>query len=95
MGEFGRTPKLNAQAGRDHWPRAGFVCLAGAGVHGGGLIGATNPFGEIPVERPVSPSDLAFTILKLLGVDPARELTTPTGRPVKILNEGSFISGLV
>jgi uncharacterized protein (DUF1501 family) len=95
MGEFGRTPKINALGGRDHWPRAGSVCLAGGGVKGGQVIGATNNFGEIPVDRPVGPPDLAFTILQLLGVDPARELTTPTGRPVKIMSEGSFITELV
>jgi hypothetical protein len=94
MGEFGRTPKLNAAGGRDHWPRAGFACLAGGGVKGGQVIGATNAFGEIPVDRPISPPDLAFTILTLLGVDPARELLAPGGRPMKILNEGSFIAGL-
>jgi len=95
MGEFGRTPKLNALGGRDHWPRASFVCLAGGGVKGGRVIGATNAFGEVPVDRPVNPPDLAFTILRLLGVDPTKELVTPSGRPVKILNEGSFISELV
>jgi len=95
MGEFGRTPKLNALGGRDHWPRAGFVCLAGGGVRGGQVIGATNAFGEIPVDRPVGPPDVAFSILQLLGVDPARELLTPSGRPVKILAEGSFIRELV
>ena len=91
LGEFGRTPKLNALAGRDHWPRAGFVCLAGGGVKGGRVIGATDARGEVPVERPVGPPDLAFTILKLLGIDPGRELVTPAGRPVRILSEGSFI----
>lgn len=94
MGEFGRTPKLNALGGRDHWPRAGFVCLAGGGVAGGRVIGATNAFGEFPVERPVGPPDLAFSILQLLGVDPAKELQTPSGRPIKILSEGAFISEL-
>src|SRR6185436_8153594 len=94
MGEFGRTPKLNALGGRDHWPRAGFVCLAGGGVKGGQVIGATNAFGEVPAERPIGPPDLAFTILQLLGVDPARELTGPGGRPLKILSEGGFITGL-
>jgi hypothetical protein len=92
MGEFGRTPKLNALGGRDHWPRAGFTCLAGGGVKGGRVIGATDAFGEVPMERPISPPDLAFTILRLLGVDPTKELVTPSGRPVKILNEGGFIS---
>ena len=64
-------------------------------MRGGGVIGATNSFGEIPVDRPVSPPDLAFTILRLLGIDPSKELITPAGRPVKILGEGSFISELV
>ena len=95
MGEFGRTPRLNALGGRDHWPRAGSVCLAGGGVQGGRVIGATNSFGEFPVERPVGPADLAFTILTLLGVDPHRELSTPAGRPMKIMNEGGFIRELV
>ncbi|RYD42817.1 MAG: DUF1501 domain-containing protein, partial [Verrucomicrobiaceae bacterium] len=95
MGEFGRTPKLNALGGRDHWPRAGSVCLAGGGVKGGQVIGATNSFGEIPTDRPINPSDLAFTILKLLGVDPTRELITPTGRPMKMMGEGTFIGELV
>jgi hypothetical protein len=94
MGEFGRTPKINALGGRDHWPRAGFVCLAGGGVRGGQVIGATNSYGETPSERPVAPQDLAFTILKLLGVNPGKELVTPSGRPVRILNDGSFISEL-
>jgi hypothetical protein len=95
MGEFGRTPKINAAAGRDHWPRAGFVLFAGAGVRGGQLIGATDAYGETPAERPVRPEDVAFTILKLLGVDPEKEYAAPSGRPLKILSEGSFIRELV
>ena len=94
MGEFGRTPKLNAAGGRDHWPRAGFACLAGGGVRGGQVIGATDAHGEVPAERPVSPPDLAFSILKLLGVDSSRELIAPGNRPLKILSEGRFISEL-
>ena len=94
MGEFGRTPKINALGGRDHWPRAGFACFSGAGVNGGQVIGATNAYGEIPVERPVSPADVAFSILRLLGVDGAKEILTPSGRPVRYLKEGSFISEL-
>jgi hypothetical protein len=94
MGEFGRTPKLNSLGGRDHWPRAGFACLSGGGVKGGQVIGATNSQGEVPVERPVSPPDLVFTILQLLGINPERELVTPSGRPVKILSEGSYLSEL-
>jgi hypothetical protein len=64
-------------------------------VKGGQIVGATNSFGEIPVDRPVGPPDLAFTILKLLGINPGKELITPAGRPVQILKEGSFISELV
>lgn len=94
MGEFGRTPKLNAVGGRDHWPRAGFACLAGGGIQGGRVLGATNPFGEFPVERPVSPPDLACTILERLGIDPSHEMITPDGRPMKVLAEGSPIREL-
>ncbi len=95
MGEFGRTPKLNALGGRDHWPRAGFVCFAGGGVRGGQVIGSTNGFGELPAERPIGPPDVAFSILTLLGIDPSKELRAPGGRPVKIQADGAFISELV
>jgi hypothetical protein len=95
MGEFGRTPKLNALGGRDHWPRAGSVLMAGGGVRGGQVIGATNGFGEFPVDRPVGPPDLACSILKLLGVDTGAELVTPAGRPMKVMADGSFIRELV
>ncbi len=95
MGEFGRTPKLNSLGGRDHWPRAGFACLSGAGIKGGQVIGTTNAYGELPVERPVSPPDLAFSLLRLLGINGAKEVLTPSGRPVRYLSEGNFISELV
>jgi hypothetical protein len=95
LGEFGRTPKLNAQGGRDHWPRAGFACLAGGGIRGGQVVGKTDARGEAPVERPVSPQDLAATVLERLGVDSSRELTTPAGRPLRILSEGSPIRELL
>ena len=65
------TPKLNDRGGRDHWPRAGFACLAGGGVRGGQIIGATDRRGETP-DLPVSPEDLAWTTLNLLGIDPAQ-----------------------
>ena len=95
MGEFVRTPKLNARAGRDHWPRAGFVCLAGGGVRGGQVIGSTDNYGETPSENPVRPEDLAATILTQLGIDPRKEYQTSTGRPMKLQPTGNFIAGLV
>lgn len=94
MGEFGRTPKLNSSAGRDHWPRAGFACLAGGGVRGGQVIGRTDAHGETPDERPVRPEDIAQSILGLLGVDTTAEYQTPAGRPLKILGEGGFVREL-
>ena len=94
MGEFGRTPKLNSAGGRDHWPRAGSVLFSGAGVRGGQVIGSTDAHGETPSERPVSPEDVAFSILKLLGVDPDKEYQAPSGRPLKIISGGSLIREL-
>ncbi|QOV90587.1 DUF1501 domain-containing protein [Humisphaera borealis] len=95
MGEFGRTPKINSSAGRDHWPRAGFACLAGGGVKGGQVIGATDAWGQSPIDTPVSPEDLACSILTLLGIDPTRQYTTADGRPIKILDAGRMVPGLV
>ena len=94
MGEFGRTPKINNRAGRDHWPRAGFVCFAGGGVKGGQVIGATDAHGEVPAHTPVRPEDVAHSMLKLLGVDPHKEYITPAGRPLKILDKGQMIPSL-
>ena len=91
MGEFGRTPKLNTAGGRDHWPRAFSVLLAGGGVPGGQVIGATDAVGESPADRPVTPGDLAATIYKLLGVDPATELVTNDGRPVRVTDHRSRV----
>jgi arylsulfatase A-like enzyme len=95
MGEFGRTPKLNTAGGRDHWPRVFSVVMAGGGVRGGQVIGASDAVGESPRERPVSPADLARTIYTLLGVDPDSELHTGDGRPVQINQGGKVISELL
>lgn len=84
MGEFGRTPKLNTQAGRDHWPRVFSAVLAGGGVQGGQVIGSSDSVGESPKDRPVTPSDLAATIYALFGIDPKLELHTSDGRPVRV-----------
>jgi uncharacterized protein (DUF1501 family) len=91
MGEFGRTPKINSNAGRDHWPNCFSVALAGGGIQGGQVVGSSDAVGEFPKERPITPSDLAATIYTLLGIDPATELQTPDGRPVRVTPNGSKI----
>lgn len=95
MGEFGRTPKINAAGGRDHWPRVFSVVLAGGGVPGGQVIGSSDAIGESPRDQPYSPNDLARTIYTLLGIDPDTELMTPSGRPVTINRDGQLIRQLI
>ena len=91
MGEFGRTPKINSQGGRDHWPNVFSVMLAGGGVQGGQIVGSSDALGEFPRERPVTPSDLAATIYTLLGIDPGFELHTSDGRPVRVAADGANV----
>lgn len=95
MGEFGRTPKLNTRGGRDHWPRVFSVALAGGGIAGGQVIGASDRVGESPADNPVTPNDLACTLYTLLGIDPRQELYTPDGRPVPVNQGGRTIQALV
>ena len=93
LGEFGRTPKINHSAGRDHWPGAFSIAAAGAGVPGGQVIGATDENGAYPVDRPVSIEDLGATLYKKLGIDSTREYHT-VGRPVRINDGGTPIPEL-
>lgn len=95
MGEFGRTPKLNTRGGRDHWPRVFSVVLAGGGIRGGQVVGASDRVGESPRDRPITPSDLACTIYSLLGVDVNHEMITSDGRPVRINQGGNIIDELI
>jgi uncharacterized protein (DUF1501 family) len=81
MAEFGRSPQINADAGREHWPRAQSVLLAGAGITGGSVYGATDRIGAFPTGSAVTPPDLAQTILHLLGVPANLELHDQQGRP--------------
>jgi hypothetical protein len=81
-GEFGRTPQINAQAGRDHWPRVSAAFLAGGGIRGGQAIGATNRLGEEAAERPVHMQEIVATLYHNLGIDTAAvTIADPTGRP--------------
>lgn len=93
-GEFGHTPKINKDAGRDHWGPAASLVFAGAGVKQGAVIGATDRDGGRVVETPIGPADVAFTILTALGIDPRKHLATADGRPVEILDSGRFVHEL-
>ena len=84
MGEFGRTPRINANAGRDHWPDCYSILLAGGGVKGGFIYGSSDKLGAYPETNPVRPSDLAATIFDRFGLDAATEIHDLTNRPHRI-----------
>lgn len=93
--EFGRTPKLNATEGRDHWPHGFSVLVGGGGIRGGIALGETDPAGESrSPAREVRVADLHATLLKRLGLDPTAEFLTPAGRPVA-LSEGRLVHELL
>jgi hypothetical protein len=95
-GEFGRTPKINNErVGRDHYARAMFMLMAGGGVAGGRVIGASDEKGMGPAEKGYSPDDVAASFYTLLGIDPRKEYHTSTGRPVMIVRDGTPIRELV
>ncbi len=96
-GEFGRTPRINPKnGGRDHWPQVGPAILAGGGLRGGQIIGATDRTASVAVSRPVSYKDVFATIYHHLGIDPHRTaLVDPQGRPQHLLDEGTVIRELV
>ncbi len=94
MGEFGRTPKINPSGGRDHFPRAFNIALAGGGVKGGQVIGATSNDGSEVKDRPISVNDLMTSFCHALKIDPAKENMSPLGRPLKIVEGGSPVQEL-
>lgn len=93
-GEFGRTPKINARGGRDHWPRAMFVLMAGGGIKGGQVVGASDDRGMGPRDQAITPDDVAATFYSTLGIDIRKEYHTNTGRPVMIVRNGTPIEKL-
>jgi hypothetical protein len=95
MGEMGRTPRVNAQAGRDHWSMAQTVIFAGGGIRPGQVIGATDKQAAAPTTEPVGVNDLLRTISVLMGIDPDRTYLGPLGRPVPIVDGGTFLKALV
>ncbi len=95
MGEFGRTPRVNGAAGRDHWPGAISVCMGGGGVKTGQVIGSTNERSEFPKERPIRVEDVSATIYKAMGINFEKEYMSPQQRPFKINYDGTPISELI
>jgi len=95
MGEMGRTPRINARAGRDHWPQCGFSLLFGGGVQRGLVYGTTDKIAAWPTSHPVSPADFVATIYQLLGIDPQMTVSDRLGRPIPIAHGGNPIRALI
>jgi uncharacterized protein (DUF1501 family) len=93
MGEFGRTPKINKDAGRDHWPHCYSVLLAGGPIHGGAVYGASDEQAAYPTENPVTPGDVAATIYTALGLSPDLQVYDHQNRP-HFIAEGQPIQAL-
>ena len=93
LGEFGRTPKINGNAGRDHWPDCYSITLSGCGIRGGTIFGASDQLGAYPALAPVTPADLAATIYWRFGIDPRAEIDDQIGRPHR-LADGKPITSL-
>jgi uncharacterized protein (DUF1501 family) len=95
-GEFGRTPRINPQAGRDHWPQVSCALLAGGGMRTGQVIGSTNRLGEYAKDRPVPLQEIISTIYHNMGIDPMHTvLRDPTGRPQFLVDHRSPMPELV
>lgn len=94
-GEFGRTPRINRNAGRDHWGPAFTVAVGGGGIQGGRVVGASDARAERPANSPYGPEDLAATLYQLMGIDIREEFYTPEGRPVPIVHNGRVVRELV
>ena len=95
MGEMGRTPRINNQAGRDHWSQAQSVLFAGGGIKPGQVIGATDKHAAAPITEPIGVADILRTLFHQLGIDSDRTYYTPLGRPVPIVSGGKLISELI
>lgn len=94
-GEFGRTPKVNRNAGRDHWAPLSTLALAGGGLRMGQVVGESASKIDVPASTPIRPQDLMATVFHVLGVDTSIQFTDPAGRPVYMIEEGKPIAELV
>jgi len=95
QGDMGRSPRVNKNAGRDHWPQCGFCLLFGAGIRPGLVYGQSDKSGAYPTDFPVSPGDLAATVYHLVGIDPEAMVPDQANRPVAISHGGSVIHGIL
>jgi hypothetical protein len=95
MGEFGRTPRVNAAAGRDHWPRCYSLLIAGGGAKAGFVHGKSDRIGSDPAADPVTPQDLLATFYHLLGIPAETELPDQQGRPIRLVGQGRVIAELI
>jgi len=93
--EFGRTPKINNDAGRDHWPKVFSTMLAGGGIKGGMIYGASDSTAAEPEDSPVSHADLAATMYRLMGIVADKELMSPGDRPIEIVDGGKLVEALM
>jgi len=93
--EFGRTPKINKDAGRDHWPKVFSVMLAGGGIKNGIVYGSSDATASEPENNPTSPEDLAYTMYHLLGIVADKELVAPGPRPIEIVDNGKLIKDII
>jgi hypothetical protein len=91
MGEFGRTPRINRNGGRDHYSRAWSTVLAGGGIKGGQVIGKTDAQGARVTERPISVKDFMATVCRVLGIDHDKKVLTPSGRPIRLVDKGEKV----
>ena len=94
LGEFGRTPKINKRGGRDHWPHAMSVLMAGAGIPGGQIVGATDRNGAYASDNIYSPEDFAASLYTKMGIDHRQILHDKAGRPVPLVKGGNLINEL-
>jgi uncharacterized protein (DUF1501 family) len=94
-GEFGRTPQINRNAGRDHWAQSMAVLLAGGGIKKGYCYGSTDANGMNPDTDPCSPDDVSATIFQALGIEPQTELHSSTGRPIRVFREGKVLESVL
>jgi uncharacterized protein (DUF1501 family) len=93
--EFGRTPKINASAGRDHYPRVFSLAVAGGGFKQGLVYGSSNATASEPEEDPVRVEDVLTTVYHQLGINADKELMAPGGRPIEIIDGGEVVKGLL